>query len=252
VSRYFPYLAISIVFHGCLLLVFSYWKIVREPLPESRMVIIEYHGRALRRSPSEGRQSDPLAQDSGRSRGLRVTDAGMLSLPAAAARIAGEARAKAGAPAEAPSPIERADKPRLIQPGDSPAVPSAAETLKKALAASGGEPSSSTPPETATAGGYTQETALEWKDRQRRMLRSPELRFPELLAEEGLEVDVVAAFAVAPNGQVTRVEIMRSSGFASVDRAVVQALHNALFDASPGDAEDQGRISFHFRLERNP
>jgi TonB family protein len=65
-------------------------------------------------------------------------------------------------------------------------------------------------------------------------------------------VDVVAAFAVAPNGQVTRVEIMRSSGFASVDRAVVQALHNALFDASPGDAEDQGRISFHFRLERNP
>jgi TonB family protein len=247
-----PYVAFSIAFHGCLLLAFSFWKIAREPLPESRRVILEYRSRALRQSPLEGRRSDPLVQDSGHGRGLRVADAGALSLPTAALRIAGEARAKVGLSSEAPSAIERSEKPRLVQPADSLAFPSAAETLKKALTAAGGEPMPSAPPATAAAGGYAQETALEWEDRQRQMLRSPELRFPELLAEEGLEVDVEAAFAVAPNGQVTRVEITRSSGFASVDRAVVQALHNTLFDASPGDAEDQGRISFHFRLERNP
>jgi TonB family protein len=252
VRRYLPYVAFSIAFHGCLLLAFSFWKIAREPLPESRKVILEFHSRALRQSPSAGQRSDPLAQDFSRVRGLRVADAGALPLPAAAPRIAGEAHAKASASAEAPSSIERTEKPRLSQPGDSLVFPSAAETLKKALTEAGGAPLPSTPQATAAAGGYKQETALEWKDRQRQMLRSPELRFPELLAEEGLEVDVEAAFAVAPNGQVTRVEIMRSSGFASVDRAVVQALHNTLFDASPGDREDQGRISFHFRLERNP
>jgi TonB family protein len=252
VRRYLPYVVFSIAFHGCLLLAFFFWKIAREPQPEQRWVILEYHSQVSRQSSSAGRKSDPLAQDSSLRRGLRIADAGALTLPASGTRIARDARAKVTASADQPSPIERTERPRLLKPGDPLAFPSAAETLNKALAGDGREALPSTPDTTAMAGGYTQETALEWKGRQRQMLRSPELRFPELLAEKGLEVDVEAAFAVAPNGQVTRVEIIRSSGFASVDRTVVQALHNILFDASSGDAEDQGRISFHFRLERNP
>jgi len=44
------------------------------------------------------------------------------------------------------------------------------------------------------------------------------------------------------------VEITRSSGFASVDRAVEQALRNALFEEAAG--EDPGRIHIRFRFER--
>ena len=57
-----------------------------------------------------------------------------------------------------------------------------------------------------------------------------------------------AAFIVAPSGQVTSVVITRSSGFASVDREVEQALRDALFAES--SQEDSGRIQFRFRLER--
>jgi TonB family protein len=82
----------------------------------------------------------------------------------------------------------------------------------------------------------------------RTLLLRPRLGFPVLLLEKGLEVDVEAAFIVAPSGQVTRIEITRSSGFASVDREVEQALRDALFAES--SQEDSGRIQFRFRLER--
>ena len=59
-----------------------------------------------------------------------------------------------------------------------------------------------------------------------------------------------ATFKVAPNGQVTHVEITRSSGYSAVDRAVERALSNYLFEASTTDEEDTGRIRFRFRLER--
>jgi TonB family protein len=100
-------------------------------------------------------------------------------------------------------------------------------------------------PETA---GYMPPAALEWRTGGRSLLLQPRLRFPELLLEKGLEVDVEAAFIVAPSGQVTSVVITRSSGFASVDREVEQALRDALFAES--SQEDSGRIQFRFRLER--
>ncbi|MBN1835339.1 MAG: TonB family protein, partial [Spirochaetales bacterium] len=74
--------------------------------------------------------------------------------------------------------------------------------------------------------------------------------FPEVLLQEGQEVDVEATFKVAPNGQVTQVEIIRSSGYSTVDRAVERALADYLFEASAGEQEDTGRIQFRFRLER--
>ena len=98
------------------------------------------------------------------------------------------------------------------------------------------------------AAGYIPSTALEWKAGGRSLLLRPRLRYPELLLEKGLEVDVEADFVVAPNGQVASVQITRSLGFASVDREVEQALRDALFAES--SQEDSGRIQFRFRLER--
>ena len=59
-----------------------------------------------------------------------------------------------------------------------------------------------------------------------------------------------ATFKVAPSGPVTQVEMTRSSGYSTVDRAVERALVNYLVEASATDDEDTGRIRFRFRLER--
>jgi TonB family protein len=97
---------------------------------------------------------------------------------------------------------------------------------------------------------YLDSGALEWRGRERKVLRAVRPEFPEVLRQEGLGVDVQATFTVAPSGQVTQVEITRSSGYASVDRAVVRALMNYLFEASDTDAADIGEQQFSYRLER--
>jgi TonB family protein len=250
--RYLPYVAFSLLLHGCLLLVFAFWKVTQEQQPEQRRVLLEFRRQAPRQPRSAGRSPALLGQAADAAAGLRVPDAGVLALPKPDLRTPQAARARVSAGSAEPVRIERTEKPRLAERGNPPSFPSAAETLQEALSGAAREAAVSSLEPTGAVGGYTQETALEWKGRQRQLLRSPELRFPELLAEKGLEVDVEAAFAVAPNGQVTRVEISRSSGFASVDRTVVQALYNTLFEVSSGEEEDQGRISFHFRLERRP
>jgi TonB family protein len=98
--------------------------------------------------------------------------------------------------------------------------------------------------------GYLDSGALEWGGRERKVLKAARPEFPEVLLQEGQEADVEATFKVAPNGQVTLVEISRSSGYSAVDRAVERALLNTLFEPSATDDEDTGRARFRFRLER--
>jgi TonB family protein len=247
--KYLVCLAFSLGFHGCLLLAFSFWKVAREPQEEQRVVLLEVRNLMPRQSRT-GERSPSTAWNSNLVGGLAVPEPGELSILPAEASTSRALRAGAKTAAAEPAPIERSERPRIAERSDTLSFPSPAETLQKALSGNAREPAPPAPAAAEAEGGYTQETALEWKGRQRQLLRGLQLSFPELLAEKGLEVDVEAAFAVAPSGQVTRVEIVRSSGFASVDRAVEQAMYNTLFEASSGEAEDQGRISLHFRLER--
>lgn len=99
--------------------------------------------------------------------------------------------------------------------------------------------------------GFTRAGALEWKGRERKLLKTAGIPFPDILLEEGLEVDVAAVFSVAPSGQVIDVDIVRSSGYASVDRAVERALLSYLFEASEDTSTDVGEIQYRFRLERS-
>ena len=99
--------------------------------------------------------------------------------------------------------------------------------------------------------GFTRAAALEWKGRERKLLKTAGIPFPDILLEEGLEVDVAAVFSVAPSGQVIDVDIVRSSGYASVDRAVERALLSYLFEASDDTSTDLGEIQYRFRLERS-
>jgi TonB family protein len=163
--------------------------------------------------------------------GLPVPEGAQLAMPPAAVAPAG--------PAPLAPQIPRLQGPHAQLPEATGAA--ALPTPAQALGALGGK-------EREQAAGYMPPAALEWKTGGRSLLLQPRLRFPELLLEKGLEVDVEAAFIVAPSGQVTSVVITRSSGFASVDREVEQALRDALFAES--SQQDSGRIQFRFRLER--
>ncbi|GAH29547.1 unnamed protein product [marine sediment metagenome] len=98
--------------------------------------------------------------------------------------------------------------------------------------------------------GITQPDELEWKGKERKLIKKPDPQFPDILLQEGQEVDVKALFTVAPTGQVIRVEIIQSSGYTMVDRAVERALFDYFFEESHSDTNDFGAIQFHFRLER--
>jgi TonB family protein len=109
-----------------------------------------------------------------------------------------------------------------------------------------------TPPALTQAeeSGFTEAGALEWRGRERKLLKTAGITFPDILLEEGLEVDVVAGFTVAANGQVIEVDIIHSSGYPSVDTAVQRALRSYLFEPSADSSEDVGQIQVRFRLER--
>jgi TonB family protein len=83
------------------------------------------------------------------------------------------------------------------------------------------------------------------------LLKTAGISFPDILREQGLEVDVVAVFTVAANGQVIEVDILRSSGYGSVDSAVERALYSYRFEPSADSSEDVGRVQYRFRLERS-
>ena len=82
------------------------------------------------------------------------------------------------------------------------------------------------------------------------MLKTAGISFPDILLDEGQEVEVVAVFTVAANGQVVEVDILRSSGYATVDTAVQRALYSYLFESSADSSEDVGQVQYRFRLER--
>jgi TonB family protein len=254
--RHLPYLGFSLAAHALLLLLLLYWRLPLEPEAPPKKVLLEFRRPASAESPAAR-----LAARSPRELpglGLPEGGRGRLAMPAAAAppdlssKRTGVARAQLP-----PAKLPRAELPRRTQ--DSPAraaEPTGAAALPTARQLLRGFGGAAPAPAEATGergsipgpSGYMQATALEWKGGERTQLQQPQVRFPALLLEKGLEVDVEADFVVAPSGQVASVEITRSSGFASVDRAVEQALRDALF--SEAAQEDSGRIRFRFRLER--
>ena len=164
--------------------------------------------------------------------------------PPAGASIPIPPRAKARIPRPGPPSIGRAGRPRLdpIRAGDRSAaagpvdVPSPQDVLSDLPSASEAAPS---------------ETTFGWEGGARRTViarRDP--RFPEVLSAAGLEVECVARITVAPEGNVTRVEIMRSSGYTEIDASVEAALREFLFSRVEGRKDAVGTITFRFRLEK--
>ncbi|OHD72284.1 MAG: hypothetical protein A2V99_13775 [Spirochaetes bacterium RBG_16_67_19] len=265
VRKALPYLMLSLAAHAVLLGLLLLWRLPLEPEPPARRVLLEFRRPGdsrvpppSGRSPAVQPPSSPAASSRRAVPGLPVPEGAQLAMPPAAVAPAG--------PAPLAPQIPRLQGPPAQVPEATGAA--ALPTPAQALGALGGKereqaatPEQPAPGEQAApreepvigdiapqTAGYMPPAALEWKTGGRSLLLQPRLRFPELLLEKGLEVDVEAAFIVAPSGQVTSVVITRSSGFASVDREVEQALRDALFAES--SQEDSGRIQFRFRLER--
>jgi TonB family protein len=71
-----------------------------------------------------------------------------------------------------------------------------------------------------------------------------------VLSEIGQEVEVEARIAVAPRGIVTRVEIVKGSGYIEIDASVADALRDYLFSPVDGRVDTIGTVTFRFRLEK--
>ena len=91
---------------------------------------------------------------------------------------------------------------------------------------------------------------IGWEDAPRSLIRKRDPAFPAWLGALGQEVECVARIVVAPSGGVTRVEIMRSSGYTEIDAGVEAALRDYLFSRADGSKETVGTVTFRFRLEK--
>ena len=246
---------ISLAFHLCLISLLFLMKGPRVTEVVPRRVVIEFSSRPERTLPSitpDPRLPDLAPQELAES--LKMQGPRTLALPGTKPAVAPQRLE----PTRGGERIVYAAREEPLLP--DPSSPAAAPILPAQLLAEELVPPPVAAPlevvgavgdgESSEEGGYTEEGALEWRGRERKLLKTAGISFPDILLEEGLEVDVVAGFTVAANGQVVDVEIIRSSGYASVDTAVQQALRSYLFEPSADSSDDVGQIQVRFRLER--
>jgi TonB family protein len=243
-ENYRLYLLVSLAIHLCLVLLLFLMKGPQAPELIPRRVVIKFSS-PLERSPSavspeqtrlpdlEPRELAGSLQMQG-PKTLSVPGTGAAAVPFQELRDIGGDRLR--------YTVE--EKPVLPKRSISVAPPRPEELLAREI-------ETHAPPSPPAENGNTRAGALEWKGRERKLLKTAGIPFPDILLEEGLEVDVAAVFSVAPSGQVIEVDILRSSGYASVDRAVERALLSYLFEASDETSTDVGKIQYRFRLERS-
>ncbi len=261
-NRNWHYLAASLILHLGVLLVFMFLKVPEPPRLKERRVVINFTREPIK-TPSnlrpEGDQAVPGMESQSRpAPGRAILDPDKLPVPGGVnARQAIKPmqvveREEIGAPRlESQAPVFL---PNLEAP---PAVPFSEDRLQLELEWVLSLVRKDLDPEDQlSSGGITGPGALEWRDRARKLLRKGTLEFPEVLKDEGREVDVGLRFAVTAVGQVIQVEIVQSSGYVAVDRAVVRAVSDYRFEALPADTQgsddiDYGLIRFFFRLEHS-
>jgi len=91
---------------------------------------------------------------------------------------------------------------------------------------------------------------IGWEGTARKLIRRRDPQFPRILSATGQEVECVARISVSPSGTVTRVDIIKSSGYTEIDASIEGALRDYLFSKVEGRQNTMGTVSFRFRLER--
>jgi TonB family protein len=98
--------------------------------------------------------------------------------------------------------------------------------------------------------GESSGTQFGWEGPTRKLIRKRNPVFPAILSTAGQEVECHARITVSSSGKVTRVEIVRSSGYIEIDASVEAALRDYLFSRVDGRKDAVGTVRFRFRLER--
>ena len=92
-------------------------------------------------------------------------------------------------------------------------------------------------------GGYS----LTWDkpdaSKGRAVLSSVKPKIPQWVSAQGLTMRVTVAFTLQPDGVVSAVSVERSSGYADVDSAVIEAVRQWRFTAASGGGPVKGVIS---------
>jgi TonB family protein len=248
------YFLISLGFHLCLILLLFLMKGPRVAEVVPRRVVIEF-SRSRERTPPviapQPRLPDLAPQELAES--LKMQGPRTLAMPGTKPAVdPQQLEFTRGGERIAYAAREEPLLPGPSSPAAAPILPAQllAEELELPPAAALEDGASVGDGESSEDGGYTEEGALEWRGRERKLLKTAGISFPDILLEKGMEVDVVAGFTVAANGQVVEVDIIRSSGYASADTAVQRALYSYLFEPSADSSDDSGQIQVRFRRER--
>lgn len=91
---------------------------------------------------------------------------------------------------------------------------------------------------------------IGWEGAARKLIRRRDPQFPRILSATGQEVECVARISVSPSGTVTKVEIVKTSGYTEIDASIEGALRDYLFSKVEAKQNAVGTVSFRFRLER--
>ncbi len=92
--------------------------------------------------------------------------------------------------------------------------------------------------------------SINWAGESRKIIKRGTIRFPDILTAEGQQAKVIARIYVSPGGNVSKVEILKSSGYIKVDNAVILSLRHYLFSPSGKGKGDIGIIEVQFKLKR--
>jgi TonB family protein len=252
----YPYVLVSLGLHLLVILGLLILKGPQLPEVRQRKVVLEFSRREARAIVSRQTPATEISEPDPQPLSGSLDLSGPRTLPTPSARLpampergSAPGRSQVLPASRVELPAKKAPAAALPEPEIRIPTPDLEEILAEVPAAVPSAEAAENA-EQARQHGTLASGALEWRGRERKVLKSVRPEFPAVLLQEGQEVDVEAAFAVAPSGQVTEVEITRSSGYAVVDSSVERALLNYLFEPSDGDEADTGKIRFSYRLER--
>jgi len=121
--------------------------------------------------------------------------------------------------------------------------------LDKALAS--GSSRTVSPPTRSAAAAGTGDFSVVWDEpdaaKGRELLSAPRPTLPRRVQEEGLTLSMTVSFSVAPEGVIAQARVARSSGYADVDAAVLEALRRWRFTAAETTRTVSGTIPYTIR-----
>ncbi len=93
---------------------------------------------------------------------------------------------------------------------------------------------------------------IGWESGVRTLIKRQALDFPRVLSAAGQEADCHARITVSALGAVTKVEIVKSSGYTEIDASVQSALSGYVFTRNFDSEKKEaiGMVRFRFRLEK--